>query len=150
MKRKSAERKWMCLIFSFLSTSQGYTYLSGFLLLSPSKHGIQTWLTFDESSWVDSDHIAANAISGTSKTGGTYIQRRRRPKRSDTDDDGLVSNVLSDFSESYGSRHQPSSQPSLHPCRTRMCWRRLPRSPSVNSVFVLGCFFPFANYGYSY
>lgn len=40
------------------------------------------------------------------KTGGTYIQRRRRPKRSDTDDDGLVSNVLSDFSESDGSRHQ--------------------------------------------
>jgi|688.fasta_scaffold2822683_1 hypothetical protein len=39
-------------------------------------------------------------------------------KRSDTDEDGLVSSVLSDFSESDGSRHEQQRQPSLCPAHT--------------------------------
>ena len=64
-------------------------------------------------------------------------------KRSETDEDGLVSSVLSDFSESDGSRHEQRVNPLSvqHTLRTRMCCKKIvPFSFRDFCFCFLGCF----------
>lgn len=75
--------------------------------------------------WRLTNHLQSIAINIAAKllarnkyeTRGAY-RKDRKEIWYGTDEDGLVSSVLSDFSESDGSRHEQQRQPSLCPAHT--------------------------------